>query len=113
MLESGGTVFGTIAPSVGPFIRIPGNARERNQWTVKQALDQGVYGIVAPQLETVDEARALVPAMRHPVVEEALGEILNICLQAGVRAACRRNSSRWSNGSPRDVLEIGRKVAGR
>jgi hypothetical protein len=27
------------------MVRIPPNARERNQWVIKQALDTGVYGL--------------------------------------------------------------------
>jgi 2-keto-3-deoxy-L-rhamnonate aldolase RhmA len=30
------------------MVRIPPNARERNQWVIKQALDTGVYGLVLP-----------------------------------------------------------------
>jgi 4-hydroxy-2-oxoheptanedioate aldolase len=34
------------------MVRIPPNARERNQWVIKQALDTGVYGLVLPHLST-------------------------------------------------------------
>src|SRR5438552_4008714 len=35
---------GNLQPDVVPMVRIPPNARERNQWVIKQALDTGVYG---------------------------------------------------------------------
>lgn len=49
-----------------PVVRIPANARERNQWIVKQVLDMGASGVVVPSVETVEEARAAVVAMRYP-----------------------------------------------
>ena len=51
-----------------PLVRIPPNTRERNQWVIKQALDAGVYGLVLPHLNTVDDARAAVVAARYPQV---------------------------------------------
>ena len=35
---------GSIAPPVTPFVRIPPNGGELNQWIAKQVLDIGVYG---------------------------------------------------------------------
>lgn len=55
-----------LIPSVVPMVRIPPNARETSQWMIKQALDIGVYGFVAPQLQTPEEARAIVRAARYP-----------------------------------------------
>ena len=43
---------GNLQPDVAPMVRIPPNARERNQWVIKQALDTGVYGLVLPHLST-------------------------------------------------------------
>lgn len=37
---------GSLQPDVVPLVRIPPNARERNQWIIKQTLDTGVYGPV-------------------------------------------------------------------
>lgn len=51
-----------------PMVRIPTNFRERNQWVIKQALDTGVYGIVLPHLNTVDDAHAAVISARYPQV---------------------------------------------
>ena len=62
---------GTLAPAVAPMVRIPPNGGELNQWTAKQALDIGVYGIVWPHVSTVDEARNAVAACRYPRPPEA------------------------------------------
>ena len=51
-----------------PMVRIPPNTRERNQWVIKQALDTGVYGLVLPHLNTVEDAQATVSAARYPQV---------------------------------------------
>ena len=59
---------GNVQPDVVPLVRIPPNSRERNQWIIKQALDTGVYGLVLPHLNTVDEAQAAVVAARYPQV---------------------------------------------
>jgi len=62
-----------------PLVRIPPNARERNQWIIKQVLDMGAFGVVVPAVETVGDARAAVAAMRYPrpadaPVPEVVGE---------------------------------------
>ncbi len=57
---------GSLQPDVVPLVRIPPNAREHNQWVIKQALDSGVYGLVLPHLDTVEQARAAVVASRYP-----------------------------------------------
>jgi len=59
---------GNLQPDVVPMVRIPPNARERNQWVIKQALDTGVYGLVLPHLSTVEDAQAAVAAARYPQV---------------------------------------------
>jgi 4-hydroxy-2-oxoheptanedioate aldolase len=55
-----------LSPSVVPFTRIPPPGRETTQWIIKQALDLGVYGFVAPQLDTPEEALSIVNAARYP-----------------------------------------------
>ena len=57
---------GSVASTVTPFVRIPANGSEMNQWMAKQALDMGVYGVVWPHIATVEEARAAVAACRYP-----------------------------------------------
>jgi 4-hydroxy-2-oxoheptanedioate aldolase len=60
-----------VAPSVVPFTRIPPNARETSQWIIKQALDVGVYGLVTPQLQTPEQALAIVNAARYPAQRDS------------------------------------------
>jgi 4-hydroxy-2-oxoheptanedioate aldolase len=62
---------GTLAPAVTPFVRIPPNGGELNQWIAKQVLDSGVYGIVWPHVSTVEEARNAVVACRYPRPKDA------------------------------------------
>ena len=47
-----------------PFVRVPWNDHVR----IKQMLDMGVEGILAPMVRTVDECKALVSACRYPPV---------------------------------------------
>jgi len=56
---------GSLAPSVVPFVRIPANGREHVEWIVKQVLDLGVYGIVFPMINTVEDARHALRACRY------------------------------------------------
>jgi 4-hydroxy-2-oxoheptanedioate aldolase len=62
---------GTLQPPVTPLVRIAANARERNEWQIKQALDAGAYGIVAPHLDSVEAALAAVRAARYPQLPSA------------------------------------------
>ena len=64
---------GNLQPDVVPMVRIPPNARERDQWVIKQALDTGVYGLVLPHLNTVEDAQAAVAAARYPQVSPGAG----------------------------------------
>lgn len=59
---------GTLQPDMVPLVRIPPNGRDRDQWVIKQTLDTGVYGLVLPHLNTVDDAQAAVVAARYPQV---------------------------------------------
>lgn len=47
---------------VAPFVRIP----EREYGVIGRLLDGGALGIIAPRVETVDEARDIVAACRFP-----------------------------------------------
>jgi 4-hydroxy-2-oxoheptanedioate aldolase len=62
---------GTLAPAVTPFVRIPPNGGELNQWVAKQVLDIGVYGIVWPHVSTVEDAANAVVACRYPRPKDA------------------------------------------
>jgi 4-hydroxy-2-oxoheptanedioate aldolase len=57
---------GTLAPAVAPFVRIPPNGGESNQWIAKQVLDSGVYGVIWPHVSTVEDARNAVASCRYP-----------------------------------------------
>lgn len=59
---------GTLQPDVVPLVRIPPNCRERDQWVIKQPLDTGVYGLMLPHLNSVEDAQAAVKAARYPQV---------------------------------------------
>ena len=61
---------GNLQPDVVPFVRISPNAREagENQWVIKQTLDTGVFGLVLPHLNTVENAKAAIVAARYPQV---------------------------------------------
>ena len=59
---------GTVQADPVPLVRIPPNSRENSQWIIKQALDAGVYGLVLPHLNTVEDAHAAVVAARYPQV---------------------------------------------
>ena len=61
----------SLAPAVTPFVRVPANGEEKNQWLIKQALDLGVYGIVCPHISTVEQAYNAVAACRYPRLKTA------------------------------------------
>ena len=81
---------GTLAPPVVPLVRIPSNGREFNQWIVKQALDQGVYGILFPHINTVEEARHAVQFSRYAQRADATD-----VEPAGHRGVAPGNAMRW------------------
>ena len=58
----------SVQPDVIPMVRVPPNAREQNQWIIKQTLDAGAYGLVVPHVSTVEDARAAAVAARYPQV---------------------------------------------
>lgn len=57
---------GSVAPAVTPMVRVPANGGEMNQTYAKQALDIGVYGIVWPHINSVEQAYNAVSACRYP-----------------------------------------------
>jgi 4-hydroxy-2-oxoheptanedioate aldolase len=66
MLDRGALLRkGNAQPNVVPLARIPSNGGERNQWVIKQVLDLGVYGFMAPHIKDPHEARALVANARY------------------------------------------------
>jgi 4-hydroxy-2-oxoheptanedioate aldolase len=81
---------GSLAPTPTPLVRIPANAREHNEWMVKQALDYGVFGLVCPHLNTVEEAMHLIRAARYPQRAEASDRE-----PEGLRGTAPRNAMRY------------------
>jgi 4-hydroxy-2-oxoheptanedioate aldolase len=79
---------GSLQPDVVPLVRIPPNGRDRDQWVIKQTLDTGVYGLVLPHLNTVEEARAAVAAARYPQIPGA-ADFEPAGQRGWSRAACR------------------------
>jgi 4-hydroxy-2-oxoheptanedioate aldolase len=61
----------SLQPDVIPFVRIPASGRERMAYLVKQVLDLGVFGVVAPHVNNADEALETVRAMRYAQAEDA------------------------------------------
>jgi len=61
----------SVAPQVTPFVRIPPNGAEMNQFFAKQALDLGAYGLIWPHISTVQEAYNAVAACRYPRLKSA------------------------------------------
>lgn len=47
-----------------PFVRVPWN----DFVTIKRVLDAGAYGIIIPNIETIEEAKAAIAAVRYPLV---------------------------------------------
>lgn len=58
------TLMGFNGTETVPMVRVPWNDHVR----IKQVLDMGVEGIMAPMVRTVEECRALVRACRYPPV---------------------------------------------
>jgi 4-hydroxy-2-oxoheptanedioate aldolase len=56
---------GSIAPKVTPIVRIPSNGVEMNQAFAKQVLDRGVYGVVWPHINNVEQAYNAVASCRY------------------------------------------------
>ncbi len=50
--------------SAAPFVRLP----EGTHQNIKRVLDAGAWGIVAPMVNTVEEARIIARAAKHPPV---------------------------------------------
>jgi 4-hydroxy-2-oxoheptanedioate aldolase len=57
---------GAARPRLTPVVRIPQDGDEVFKSTIKQLLDQGVMGIIVPQVRTKEQAMRIVEAMRYP-----------------------------------------------
>ncbi len=51
-----------VEPHAAPVVRLP----MTEPWLIKQALDAGVQSLLAPMINSAEEARAVVRAMRYP-----------------------------------------------
>ena len=90
MLDPAGIITRGAALNAPFFVRIPANGREMNQWMIKQLLDQGVHGIMAPHIENGEQAINIVRAMRYPHKAGAPDYE-----PAGFRGAGPGNAIRW------------------
>jgi 4-hydroxy-2-oxoheptanedioate aldolase len=91
---------GRLGPDVVPFVRLPVNGRERADWAIKQALDAGVYGIVCPMVETVEDVRHILGAMRYPQARGA-----SDAEPAGRRGYSPENAERYWGLEPEEYFE--------
>lgn len=57
---------GAARPRLTPLVRMPLEGDEVIKSTIKQLLDQGVMGIIVPNVKTKEEAAKIVEAMRYP-----------------------------------------------
>jgi 4-hydroxy-2-oxoheptanedioate aldolase len=87
-----------LRPAVVPITRIPPAGRETTQWVIKQALDIGVYGLVVPQVETPEEAVAIVNAARYPAQRGST-------LGGGQRGYWPHLAARYWGLSPQEYVE--------
>ncbi len=55
---------GNLQPDVVPLVRLPSYGSERIVYLMKQVLDLGVFGVVAPTINTAEEALQAVVGMR-------------------------------------------------
>lgn len=94
-----------LQPSVVPLVRVPPNAGEMNQWILKQTLDSGAYGIVMPHVTTVQEARAVVAAMRYPRPGTDASEEAGVAVK-GVRGWSPRPAPRYWGLSVGEYFEV-------
>jgi 4-hydroxy-2-oxoheptanedioate aldolase len=82
--ETAASMFGAIADAgCTPLARVPRGDHDH----IKRVLDSGAMGIVAPMVNTADEARAIIAATKYPPVgNRSVGgslHALNFCATAG------------------------------
>jgi 4-hydroxy-2-oxoheptanedioate aldolase len=92
---------GNLQPNVVPLVRIPGNGAEGNQWTVKQALDAGAFGLMAPHIANTEEALAIVAASRYPQKIDAKDQE-----PGGERGAAPGNAARYWGVSVPEYFDL-------
>lgn len=57
---------GNLQPDVTPIVRIPVNGGDLATFVTKQVLDVGAMGVMFPYINTAEEARRAVQAVRYP-----------------------------------------------
>jgi 4-hydroxy-2-oxoheptanedioate aldolase len=91
---------GNLQPNVVPLVRIPSNGGETNQWVVKQALDAGAFGMMAPHIANTEDALAVVSASRYAQRLEAKDQD-----PPGERGAAPTNAARYWGVSVAEYFE--------
>ncbi len=62
---------GSLQQRVAPLARLAPYGSEQTLWTVKQALDLGLMGIIFPSIDTADQAITAIRSMRYPQPRES------------------------------------------
>lgn len=57
---------GSAKQKVAPIVRLPPYGREQAHWVVKQALDQGMMGMIFNGIDDKEQAISAVRSMRYP-----------------------------------------------
>lgn len=57
---------GDARMKIAPIVRLAPYGREHAHWVAKQALDQGITGIIFNQIDTPEQALSAVQSMRYP-----------------------------------------------
>jgi 2-keto-3-deoxy-L-rhamnonate aldolase RhmA len=59
---TGQICMAALEAGIAPFVRVPANTNEN----IQRALDGGALGVIAPNVRTAEEARAVVAAVKYP-----------------------------------------------
>ncbi|MBI4539875.1 MAG: hypothetical protein HY704_10250 [Gemmatimonadetes bacterium] len=57
---------GSARPTLAPVVRVGMEAGQQEKHYVKQLLDAGLMGLILPQIETAEQLREFIAAMRYP-----------------------------------------------
>lgn len=59
---TGQICMAALEAGLAPFVRVPANTRDH----IQRALDGGALGVIAPDIRSAEEARAVVAAVKYP-----------------------------------------------